>query len=349
MPRHILIACMPKSASTFLSNAIAEITGFQKVVLVPHFGRREQEFCEIRVSEYDKIDYVTQQHIRNSRYTSDLCASHGIVPIVLVRSLFDVVVSLRDHSRRESPIGPSLYLDESHVGLDDRALETMISKLAVPWYINFYLSWRAEKEAKIVQYEDLVADPASALRDILKFSGVSASQEAIQAGLSRTKEKSASRLNVGIAGRGAQLAPETIRTILEMIDLYPEIAGDPYIVRMKSQAEQLLSTANEPLDPALAQRYVPVVSPNATGSSMVPEWLKLAIREVKRLGDSPRRIIGALLIVLGLVHFFLLSEVIPDNTELGRLDDVLIPVILAYIAGRFMTRRRNKVIRVKSD
>lgn len=342
---------MPKSASTFLSNVIAEITGFRKVALVPDFGRREQEFCEMRLAEYDDVDYVAQQHIRNSRYTASLCAAHGISPVVLIRSLFDVVVSLRDHSRRESPVVvPSFYLDETHVGLEDSSLEEMIAKLAIPWYIGFYLSWRNAGDTKLVQYEDLVADPADVVEDILKFSGVSASREDIQAGIARTKERNKSRLNVGIQGRGAQLAPETVKTILGMIDLYPEIAGDSYIVRMKAQAANILAATDGPLDPALAQRYVPVADPSAANAfGSTPEWLKHWVREIKRLGDSPRRIIGAVLVVLGVLHFFFLGEIIPDSTTLGKIDDVAIPVVLAYVAGRYMTRRRTRIVRVKSD
>jgi len=342
---------MPKSASTFLSNVIAEVTGFRKVALVPDFGRREQEFCEMRLAEYDDLDYVAQQHIRNSRYTASLCAAHGISPLVLIRSLFDVVVSLRDHSRRESAIGlPSFYLDETHVGLDDRSLEEMIAKLAIPWYIGFYLSWRNASDTKLVQYEDLVANPAEMVEGILKFSGISASREDIQAGITRTKERNKSRLNVGIMGRGAQLAPETIKTILGMIDLYPEIAGDAYIVRMKAQAAEILAAADGPLDPALARRYLPAArSSGPTAFDKTPEWLRHWVREIKRLGDSPRRIIGAVLVLLGVFHFFFLGEIIPDSTALGKLDDVAIPVVLAYVAGRYMTRRRTRIIRVKSD
>jgi len=332
-----------------MSNAIAEITGFRKVVLVPDFGGREQEFCEIRLSEYDNLDYVAQQHIRNSKYTSSLCASHNIIPIVLVRSLFDVVVSLRDHSRNESLVGvPSVYLDNTHDGLDDGTLENIISRLAIPWYIGFYLSWRKERDIKLVQYEDFIADPADALRGILKFSGISMSREEIEAGIARLKEKNSSRLNVGIKGRGAQLAPETVKTILELLDLYPEIASDPYVARMKAQGAEILASSDSPLDPALAQRYVPAAAPARPILEKSPEWLKQTIREIKRLGGNPRRLIGAGLIVLGLLHFFLLRDVIPDTTLLGRVDDVLVPVVLAYIAGRYMTRR-SKIVRVRSD
>ena len=99
-PVHVLIACMPKSGSTFLADVISQCPGFRRAILTPSAGRREQEIDEQLLRKHGKVSYVAQHHVRNSEWTSEMCRTYGVTPIVLVRSLQDVVVSLRDHMRR---------------------------------------------------------------------------------------------------------------------------------------------------------------------------------------------------------------------------------------------------------
>ena len=110
-PVHILIACMPKSGSTFLSDVIGQCPGFRRAILTPSAGRREQEIDEQLLRKLGKVSYVAQHHVRNSEWTSEMCNAYGVAPIVLVRSLQDVVVSLRDHMRRESAVFPQFFAD----------------------------------------------------------------------------------------------------------------------------------------------------------------------------------------------------------------------------------------------
>ena len=81
----------------------------------------------------DRVSFVAQHHVRNSDWTAEMCRSHRVTPIVLVRGLQDVVVSLRDHMRRESAVFPQFFADARHASLDDAALEQMIARLALPW------------------------------------------------------------------------------------------------------------------------------------------------------------------------------------------------------------------------
>ena len=57
---HVLIACMPKSGSTFLAIALAAYVGTRKR-LIPTYGHREQELCELRLIRYNMRSYVSQQ------------------------------------------------------------------------------------------------------------------------------------------------------------------------------------------------------------------------------------------------------------------------------------------------
>jgi hypothetical protein len=93
---------MPKSGSTLLTDLIGQLPGFHQAALIPIAGRREQELDEVCLQKADGLDYIAQVHVRHSDWTEDMCADYGLTPIVLVRNLFDVVVSLRDHVRNES-------------------------------------------------------------------------------------------------------------------------------------------------------------------------------------------------------------------------------------------------------
>src|ERR1700735_4223003 len=65
-PVHILIACMPKSGSTFLSDVIGQCPDFRRAVLTPSAGRREQEIDEQLLRRLDRVSFVAQHHVRNS-------------------------------------------------------------------------------------------------------------------------------------------------------------------------------------------------------------------------------------------------------------------------------------------
>ena len=78
MPHHVLVACMPKSASTFITNAIANTANLERVRLVPSFGRREQELCEVCLVDKNPLNYVAQLHIRASSWTDQLCHEYNI-------------------------------------------------------------------------------------------------------------------------------------------------------------------------------------------------------------------------------------------------------------------------------
>lgn len=338
MPRHILVASMPKSSSTFVSNAIAEVTGFKKVALVPDYERREQELCELRLFEMSKLDYVASLHIRYSRWTDKLCQDHGITQIVTIRSLFDVVISARDHYRQEDLRGAATYLDQAHVDLCNADLEKMIATFTIPWYINFYLGWRKAPHAKIIRYEDVAADPEETIYDVVRFAGLSVSREDVAAGLKRTVEKGSNRLNVGVAGRGRELSPDTVAQILGMLAMYPEIANDPYVVAMKDQAAEILSAHGQQA-PVLRQAFVQPSSPPKAAPATTFHFAQF-LKNLKRLGRRKNRLLGLALILAGTAYFALLADLIPDGTLLGRLDDLLIPGLCAFTAGRFFTKER---------
>lgn len=336
-PRHILIACMPKSGSTFLTDVIAQLPGFRRATLVPAHGRREHELDEFCLQQFDRFDFVAQSHVRYSSWTGEMCRDYSLAPVVLVRGLLDVIVSLRDHVRRESAVNPWFFAEARHAALDDARLEQMIAQLALPWYVNFYMGWRRAPDSLMVNYEDLTHAPAETVRAILAFAGASASVASIEAAVARVHDHNGSRLNVGASGRGSSLRPETIRTALELIDFYPEAAGDPYVQAVKAQGLAALRGGPAPVvrlaAPSMAKGRFP---------SVRRWWRKIAPRVLMR-GLLPLSAVS-----LALLYWLWPADLLPDSRLYGYLDDVAVLLVCGVTAGR-LTKYRPRSPRLRRE
>jgi hypothetical protein len=320
---------MPKSGSTFLSNLICALPEFNRAKLAPSpMGRREQELDEACLQQAGQRNFVGQLHVRHSEWTAKMCREYRLKPVVLVRSLADAVVSLRDHLRRESPVWPIFYADADHAALDDAALEEMIVRLAAPWYVNFYMSWRAAPGTLMISYEELVADPERVLRQVLAFAGGEIDDRAIAKALAAAGERSESRFNVGVAGRGAKLRPETLRALVALFDFYPEAADDPYVKGVRAQAAA-----------ALEGRSAPPLGPVAIRpSEPKPAGAERPRRKSRLLTAASRYGYQITLIAVGILYWIWPDDLIPDDNWYGKVDDAAFLTILAFLAGRVTKR-----------
>ncbi len=243
LSRHILVACMPKSGSTFLTNAIAHYPQFRKVMLAPAYDQREQELCQIRLSRYhNRGKFVSQEHVRNSEWTQRLIAQYGLSPVVLIRDLPDIVVSLRDHVRRESRTTPVAYITQRHAQQSDSELETTLVRLAIPWYLNFYATWSEATNALTIRYEDLIRTPVATIADVLRHANIQPNENHIQQALKECAG-GANRLNVGVAGRGKKLSSSACEAMGQLMDEYPEFENDPYFIRIREMLSTSLASA----------------------------------------------------------------------------------------------------------
>lgn len=218
---HILLACMPKSGSTYLSNAIGRLPGIRKTSLVSGAARAEQEINFRVALRKSKYHYVSQQHVRYHSRTAEAIQKFQMTPVVLVRDIFDCVVSIRDHWRNESVRAPMAYVLEDHLAMDDGELDRMIVQMVIPWYINFFVSWTRCKDALWLRYEDVISDPVEAVACILERAGHSTDPDIISAAIYESNP-AAERRNVGRPGRGVSLPDELKQIIREYRDFYPD-------------------------------------------------------------------------------------------------------------------------------
>lgn len=219
---HILLACMPKSGSTFLSDAIGRVPGIRKASLVSHYGRTEQEINFSVALRKSKYNFIAQQHVRFNTKTADAIATFQLTPVVLVRNIFDCVVSMRDHWRRESFHTPTAYVLKDHLDMDDKDLDLMIIQMVVPWYINFFVSWTQCQDALWLRYEDVIREPAEAVAQILEKANHAYDHAVIMESLQQS-DPAKERKNVGRPGRGATLPEAHKQIICEYRSFYPDI------------------------------------------------------------------------------------------------------------------------------
>lgn len=260
--RAVLVACMPKSGSTFLSAALSQLPGFRREHIVPSYKRREQE---IGIAELERAfdatqtlrrafdqgllktedrprGFVAQNHIRHTAETEALIEAYDIVPVCLVRNIFDIVVSLRDHVTHSSVFTPTAYVDETMTDWEPERMYEFIVDMAVPWYIHFYVSWYKAEHKVLVTYEDLIADPHTELRRILKYGKLGWNNEMIAAALERVAGVN-QRKNVGKAGRGDALSDDLKARVVRYCSYYPDVDFRPIGIDQPGIAESARESA----------------------------------------------------------------------------------------------------------
>ncbi|KAA1421220.1 sulfotransferase [Nocardioides humilatus] len=244
--RAVLVACMPKSGSTFLSAALSNLPGYRREHVVPSYARREQELSEAEIQRafgatqtlrraFDQgllvspdrpRAWVAQNHVKHTHETQTLIDRYGIVPVCLVRNIYDILVSLRDHFVNDSPHTAAAYVDESMIGWEPERMYAFLVDMAVPWYLHFYVSWAKAEQKVLVTYEDLIADPHSELRRILKAGQLPWNNDGIADALEKASGGNV-RKNVGTTGRGEVIGPDLRARVESYCNYYPDVDFGP--------------------------------------------------------------------------------------------------------------------------
>ena len=226
--KHIFIVCFPKSGSTFLYRTLEKITKFKIVTPILAAGRTEQEINKIILIDNFNKNAISQLHVKASDYTVKTLSSFHMQPVVLVRNIFDVVVSLRDHLNKEGLSTPMCYFNSDFKNLSKIEQYNQIIELAVPWYIHFYSSWFDKKnnsELKVLwlTYEDMILNKFKTIVKVLEFYNIKHNKESVKE-IIENSNKIKSRFNKGIAGRGQTELSEIQQNIIKSyIRFYPSI------------------------------------------------------------------------------------------------------------------------------
>jgi hypothetical protein len=205
--QHIFITCAPKSGSTFLKNVLVEITNFKDLFSVYASLQNEQEIDLPQLVRFGNVDTVTQQHSRASEANIQLMQAFGISPVILVRNIFDTVMSLVDFYKKGF-IHSTFFNKEDFLNFNEETKIDLIIEFAIPWYFQFVASWQnAEAENRLdvywLTYEEMIVNKTDAVAKILSFYGLEFSQTFIKNKIFEVESnREVNRFNKGITGRG---------------------------------------------------------------------------------------------------------------------------------------------------
>ncbi len=215
---HLVIACFPKSGSTYMANALCEITGFGQRNLCEWYNHNEQDVSVHKLRKR-RVRSVIQQHFKGTFDNVRLLNEYGIRPVVNVRNIFDTIVSLHDHFDREDHKVCTGYVHREYWDLNfDERMHYLI-RIHLPWFFNFFMSWREaadQIETLPMTYERFFGERVGALQEILRFYGIEVPAERIETAIERL-DGNRTRLNQGRSGRGEEMLSDAHKTaILEM-------------------------------------------------------------------------------------------------------------------------------------
>lgn len=227
--RHILVACFPKSGSTFLAALLSKVTGFNNAQFVGVWGSNEQNLDPRVVETYRFKNTVVQQHAKGTEHNLELIDRYKMNVVVLTRNLADVVISIHDHIEQEDNKSPTGYFHPEYFSMNRSDKLTFIIRMILPWYFHFLISWRDAAQAHPclwLGYEELFPDTGVAVNRILEFCGIKAVSEGHLASCIGSISGASTRLNVGRKGRGEELKQsqkEAMRDLGRCWKVSPEI------------------------------------------------------------------------------------------------------------------------------
>jgi len=228
--KRIIIACFPKSASTFLRNVIGEITGYTTNEFCVAYERNEQDLYLPTLIDHAFTPVVNHMHMQARGNNVAIMQISGIRPTVLVRNIFDTTVSMANHLANHSPFFSMAYVDDSFAQLPPEEQLDMVIALCMPWFISFYVSWYKVRQDNLLDtywltYEKLTDDKPAAVADICRFYGIETDRATIEKAIETIQgNKEKSNLNVGVKGRGkAQLTDAQKQKIIKMTSYYKDV------------------------------------------------------------------------------------------------------------------------------
>jgi len=244
---NILVACAPKSASTFIQAALIKALGLPQACLftatfdwasAARLGAalREQDPDELSMMRngLNQRGYVAQHHTRCSPYQARLLETYNVRPIITHRNIFDTVVSMDDMvmewrsvANADGYFADAMPTNYQTLPREDRLL--ILAQRWTPWLVQFFVSWKKCERAGLtkplwIAYEtDFLGDKQVLATRIADHIGRDrADPDKIAAALEDTSEAKAKRINQGIAGRGRDLPSEVREHILSAAGYYAD-------------------------------------------------------------------------------------------------------------------------------
>ncbi len=209
---HILIACFPKSASRRLTEILLGHQSLSETALNYSLRTNEVEGLDVGyLAAANSFDYVCHSHLRCYRTLPHLLARFNIKTLLLVRNIYDCVVSLKEHiDGCNGHIAHLARVPDTFEEMSDEEKYGFVIDHIVPWYVSFYVSWQdyLAKEmvlASWITYEELIADSVSSVLRSLQEINIHCQRAELDNIVRQIDQHREQNVNVGRSGRGKEL------------------------------------------------------------------------------------------------------------------------------------------------
>ncbi|MCB0747873.1 MAG: sulfotransferase domain-containing protein, partial [Ignavibacteriae bacterium] len=165
----VLISSVPKTGSTYLSKLLAKSLGFKYSSLVSNFNQIEHDLYEPGIIDNFGKGIIAHQHMRAADVNVEFILKYKIPTIVLIRNIYDTIVSIYDHTHNETFLWPMCHLNSQFFTKTTEEKYDIIIDSFTPWILNFYNSWQdfaTQGQAIIIKYESLINNKANTLKEI---------------------------------------------------------------------------------------------------------------------------------------------------------------------------------------
>jgi hypothetical protein len=240
----LLVACPPKTGSSFVSEVLSASLGVRQVSLAattysPRTSSmlganlREQEVDELALLKRCIEDggFVAQHHVRLTHFLIQQMRTYRITPVVTTRNIFDAFISFDDmYCKTRSEIDSPNHFHNDAMPADflqlnqERRLELLLDRWLY-WYVQFLASWKkAEKDGYLkpvwISYEECVAPGGDALADTLVARLPALDRDQVLMAADGLAGSSRVRHNKGVAGRGAAFPQHLRDRVMRVIDAF---------------------------------------------------------------------------------------------------------------------------------
>ena len=179
----IAVISTPKSGSTYVTNVISNHTNIPFKRLCYAYSSNEHDLYLPALMTAKTTGGVSQLHMRASPHNIQLIKSFEIKGIVMVRNIFDALVSFsRDIKKKLNAdyLGSGIYgysfiwLNQDLKNMSDEELINYCIDFYVPWYLNFIVSWSNHKKDSqflFIRYETLLKNKLNTFQKIMGHIG----------------------------------------------------------------------------------------------------------------------------------------------------------------------------------
>lgn len=226
--KHILIACLPKSGSTFLANTLSQVTGYDFVQFQPIRGTNDHNIDKgVLLSSLNK-NTVTQLHLKPNDFNFKNLKAYQIKVIFLNRGLVDSLKSFHHHILNENDKWFMFTVAGDFKNWTIERQFDFLIDMVLPWYINFITYWKlrindGELEVLEIDFDEFKKDNIATIEKILKFYDLSFPREIVKEALNASYENKVKlRVNERKEKSGYELSDEQIARIKKYLSYYPE-------------------------------------------------------------------------------------------------------------------------------